>query len=93
MNHFQKVCEYGNVHAQCRCPGPKSTIYVVCDIEAHRTKLDAGKAHELIFLIRDILDKIAIEEGGNSNYTYIQVLKARSLLDELTKTLDSAKHI
>ena len=29
-NHFQEVCEYGTTHAQCRCPGPKTTRKVDC---------------------------------------------------------------
>lgn len=31
MSHYKKVCEYGKVHTQCRCPGPKRTIYIKCD--------------------------------------------------------------
>lgn len=31
MSHYKKVCEYGKVHTQCRCPGPKTTITVTCD--------------------------------------------------------------
>jgi hypothetical protein len=25
-----KVCEYGTVHTQCRCMGPKDTIKIEC---------------------------------------------------------------
>lgn len=31
MSHYQKVCEFGKVHSQCRCPGPKKTITIKCD--------------------------------------------------------------
>lgn len=30
--HFKKVCEFGRIHTQCRCPDPsKTVITVVCD--------------------------------------------------------------
>lgn len=31
MSHYKKVCEFGKVHTQCRCPGPKRTIQIKCD--------------------------------------------------------------
>lgn len=31
MSHYQKVCEFGKVHSQCRCPGPKKNIQIKCD--------------------------------------------------------------
>lgn len=30
MSHFIEVCEYGIVHAQCRCPGKKTVRTVPC---------------------------------------------------------------
>lgn len=39
MQHFKKVCEFGELHSQCRCPGPKKTITVPCDRPmSHRPK-------------------------------------------------------
>lgn len=26
MSHFVKICEYGGVHGQCRCPSPNKEI-------------------------------------------------------------------
>lgn len=36
-SHFKEVCEYGHVHAQCRCPDPnKTTRAVVCNDPQHK---------------------------------------------------------
>lgn len=31
MSHYKKICEFGKVHSQCRCPGPKRSIIIKCD--------------------------------------------------------------
>lgn len=30
--HYVKVCQFGKTHGQCRCPGPKRTIEVRCNV-------------------------------------------------------------
>lgn len=38
MGHFQEVCQYGHIHAQCRCPDPSKEIReVLCNMWATHT--------------------------------------------------------
>jgi len=32
MTHYKELCQYGWLHAQCRCPGPKEVRRVECDL-------------------------------------------------------------
>jgi hypothetical protein len=35
MSHYREVCQYGWIHAQCRCPGPKTAVSVSCTDPEH----------------------------------------------------------
>ena len=35
--HYMAVCEYGIVHEQCRCPGPKETLQIKCNTIHHQS--------------------------------------------------------
>jgi hypothetical protein len=50
MSHFVEICEFGKVHAQCRCIGPKLVKNVKCNMSdrhgdehkpKHRLDVDA----------------------------------------------------
>jgi hypothetical protein len=43
--HFMQVCEYGFVHGQCRCPGPKTEHAVKCDNADHALLADYAPRH------------------------------------------------
>jgi hypothetical protein len=43
--HFHKICQYGFVHEQCRCAGPKTTIAILCPSELDQShRLASGAA-------------------------------------------------
>ena len=47
MCHLKEVCEYGYVHAQCRCMAPNKTIErVTCDRPDHKQDRETGKAYD-----------------------------------------------
>lgn len=42
--HFHKICQYGFVHEQCRCAGPKTTIAILCPAELDQAHKAASGA-------------------------------------------------
>lgn len=47
MAHYTKICEYGFVHAQCRCIGPKVIITCECNNLNHLVEATYVPKHRL----------------------------------------------
>jgi hypothetical protein len=47
--HYKEVCQYGMVHAQCRCPSPTKAIHhITCDRELEHAKYAENDMGEVI---------------------------------------------
>lgn len=89
--HYVEVCEFGKVHSQCRCPGPKTRRVVECNRpETHRTELvatpDADELQQGI-MPRYYVERIGDKEGKHDDCFYFVLDPQHDLLARLALRL------